>query len=59
MPHRYIPRALEPTLRQAARQFPAVVLRGPRQLDWGQALIICFPGTEDVPPHAARNLTPS
>jgi predicted AAA+ superfamily ATPase len=28
---RYIPRALEPVLRKAARQFPAVVLTGPRQ----------------------------
>ncbi len=27
----YIPRALEPILRKAARQFPAVVLTGPRQ----------------------------
>lgn len=27
----YIPRALEPVLRTAARQFPAVVLTGPRQ----------------------------
>lgn len=27
----YIPRALEPALRQAARQFPAIVLTGPRQ----------------------------
>ena len=31
MGHRYIPRALEPVLRKAARQFPAVVLTGPRQ----------------------------
>jgi len=29
--HRYIPRALEPVLRKAASQFPAVVLTGPRQ----------------------------
>jgi hypothetical protein len=29
--HRYIPRALEPVLRKAAAQFPAVVLTGPRQ----------------------------
>jgi uncharacterized protein len=28
---RYIPRALEPVLRKAAAQFPAVVLTGPRQ----------------------------
>jgi predicted AAA+ superfamily ATPase len=28
---RYIPRALEPVLRRAAREFPAVVLTGPRQ----------------------------
>jgi len=28
---RYIPRALEPVLRRAARQFPAMVLTGPRQ----------------------------
>ena len=27
----YIPRTLEPVLRQAAREFPAVVLTGPRQ----------------------------
>jgi len=27
----YIPRSLEPTLRRASRQFPAVVLLGPRQ----------------------------
>jgi hypothetical protein len=31
MPRRYIPRALEPVLRKAAAQFPAVVLTGPRQ----------------------------
>src|SRR5664279_2765615 len=31
MSHRYIARALEPVLRKAARQFPAVVLTGPRQ----------------------------
>ncbi len=31
MPQRYIPRALEPALRRAAREFPAVVLTGPRQ----------------------------
>lgn len=31
MPRRYIPRALEPALRRAAREFPAVVLTGPRQ----------------------------
>lgn len=31
MPTPYIPRALEPVLRNAARQFPAVVLTGPRQ----------------------------
>jgi uncharacterized protein len=31
MPHRYIPRALEPVLRKAAAEFPAVVLTGPRQ----------------------------
>jgi predicted AAA+ superfamily ATPase len=31
MPRRYIPRALEPVLRKAAGQFPAVVLMGPRQ----------------------------
>ncbi len=31
MNHRYIPRALETLLRKAARQFPAVVLTGPRQ----------------------------
>ena len=31
MSHRYIPRALEPVLRKAAAQFPAVVLTGPRQ----------------------------
>jgi hypothetical protein len=29
--HRYIPRALEPVLRRAASQFPAVVLAGARQ----------------------------
>jgi predicted AAA+ superfamily ATPase len=29
--HPYIPRALEPILRKAAAQFPAVVLTGPRQ----------------------------
>ena len=28
---RYIPRAIEPVLRRAAREFPAVVLTGPRQ----------------------------
>src|SRR5512138_1863915 len=27
----YIPRALEPALKRAAREFPAVVLTGPRQ----------------------------
>jgi uncharacterized protein len=31
MPSRYIARALEPVLRKAASQFPAVVLTGPRQ----------------------------
>ena len=31
MATRYIARAIEPTLRRAARQFPAVVLTGPRQ----------------------------
>jgi predicted AAA+ superfamily ATPase len=31
MRRRYIPRALEPVLRKAAAQFPAVVLTGPRQ----------------------------
>ena len=31
MRRRYIPRALEPILRKAAAQFPAVVLTGPRQ----------------------------
>jgi len=31
MPRPYIPRALEPVLRKAAGQFPAVVLTGPRQ----------------------------
>lgn len=31
MSRRYISRALEPVLRKAARQFPAVVLTGPRQ----------------------------
>jgi uncharacterized protein len=31
MPERYIPRALEPVLKKAATEFPAVVLTGPRQ----------------------------
>lgn len=31
MPPRYIPRAIEPTLKKAAREFPALVLTGPRQ----------------------------
>ena len=31
MPDRYIERSLEPVLRRAAREFPAVVLTGPRQ----------------------------
>jgi uncharacterized protein len=31
MPTRYIPRALEPVVKRAAREFPAVVLTGPRQ----------------------------
>jgi predicted AAA+ superfamily ATPase len=31
MTMRYIPRALEPVLKRAAREFPAVVLTGPRQ----------------------------
>jgi predicted AAA+ superfamily ATPase len=31
MAHPYIPRALEPVLRKAASQFPAVALTGPRQ----------------------------
>lgn len=31
MRHRYIARALEPVLRKAGRQFPAVALTGPRQ----------------------------
>ncbi|MCK4341484.1 MAG: ATP-binding protein [Phycisphaerae bacterium] len=31
MPTRYIQRSLEPVLRRAAREFPAVVLTGPRQ----------------------------
>jgi predicted AAA+ superfamily ATPase len=31
MSHGYIPRALEPVLRKASAQFPAIVLTGPRQ----------------------------
>ena len=31
MATRYIPRTLEPVLCRAAREFPAVVLTGPRQ----------------------------
>ena len=31
MPHRYFERSLEPVLRRAVREFPAVVLTGPRQ----------------------------
>ncbi|MBL8232777.1 MAG: ATP-binding protein [Bryobacterales bacterium] len=31
MPSRYLPRALEPILRRAAGEFPAVILTGPRQ----------------------------
>ena len=31
MSHRYIPRGLDPVLRKAAGEFPAVVLTGPRQ----------------------------
>jgi predicted AAA+ superfamily ATPase len=31
MTERYIPRAIEPALRRAAHQFPAVILTGPRQ----------------------------
>ena len=31
MPRRYIPRALQAVLEKAARQFPAVILTGPRQ----------------------------
>lgn len=31
MPDRYIPRSLEPVLRRAAREFPALLLTGPRQ----------------------------
>lgn len=31
MASRYVPRALEPVLRRAAREFPVVVLTGPRQ----------------------------
>jgi predicted AAA+ superfamily ATPase len=31
VPLAFIPRSLEPLLRRAAREFPAVVLTGPRQ----------------------------
>lgn len=31
MPNRYIKRAMEPVIRQAVKEFPAVVLTGPRQ----------------------------
>jgi hypothetical protein len=31
MVHRYLERSLEPILRKAASEFPAVVLTGPRQ----------------------------
>src|SRR5262245_34388732 len=41
---RYVPRELEPTLRRAVRDFPAVVLTGPRRAGKTFLLRHVFPG---------------
>lgn len=43
MARRYVPRAIEPRLREAARHFPALVLTGPRQTGKTTLLTHLFP----------------
>lgn len=43
MARRYLPRSIEPLLKRAARQFPVVVLTGPRQTGKSTLLMHLFP----------------